>query len=75
MNIKQKIESYLSEAFAGDGNIETLEKAYDEFVTTSKKFMKVARNWNMRDISRIEELIEDFGMDIDTMKKKINGRK
>ena len=74
MDLKQKIESYLSEAFAGDGNIETLEKAYDEFVTASKKLMKVARNWNMLGIGTLEELIEDFGMDIDTIKKKINGR-
>ena len=71
---KTKVKNSLSEAFVGDGNIETLEKAYDEFVTASKKLMKVARNWNMLGLGTLEELVEDFGMDIDTLKKKINGK-
>lgn len=70
----KKVKNSLSEAFVGDGNIETLEKAYDEFVTASKKLMKVARNWNMLGLGTLEELVEDFGMDIDTLKKKINGK-
>ena len=70
----KKVKNSLSEAIAGDGNIETLEKAYDEFVTASKKFMKVARNWTMLGVGTLEELVEDFGMDIDTLKKKINGK-
>ena len=69
----KKVKNSLSEAFVGDGNIETLDKSFNVFYVAAKNFMKVARNWEMQDLSSIEEVLENFAMDIDTLKKKING--